>query len=205
MSAPTPTPSTPEDQDRVVIRDKRKIDPVTGEVRPEAPKPEAQEPDGSAPATSDSAELSALQDALAERTSDLQRVQAEYANYRKRSDRERLAASEAGVSSLLAQLLPVLDDIDRARAHGDVTGPFEAIVGKLDDILGKIGLQPFGDEGDPFDPTVHEAVMHTESDEVTEPTCTTVMRKGYKHNERLLRAAMVGVTDPVVSEIPEAE
>jgi len=202
VSDPTSKASASEEPDRVVIRDKRKIDPVTGEPRAATPSPDASAP--VADATRESAEVSALQDALAERTSDLQRVQAEYANYRKRADRERLAASDVGISTLLAQLLPVLDDIDRARAHGDVSGPFDAIIGKLTDVLDKVGLQPFGDEGDPFDPNIHEAVLHTESSDVTEPTCTTVMRRGYKHNERLLRPAMVGVSDPAEQPGPDA-
>ena len=133
---------------------------------------------------------------LDERTADLQRLQAEYANYRKRAERERLAAGDLAVSRVLADLLPVLDDIDRAREHGDLTGGLKAIADQLEVAFGKLGLEPFGEVGDPFDPTVHEAVMHNESDEVGIATCTTVMRKGYKHGERLLRPAMVGVTDP---------
>ncbi len=133
---------------------------------------------------------------LEERTRDLQRVQAEYANYRKRADRERLAAGDLAVSRVLADLLPVLDDLDRARAHGDLTGGLKAVAEHLDSVFSKLGLVSFGEVGDPFDPEIHEAVMHDESDEVTEPTCTTVMRPGYKHNDRLLRAAMVGVSDP---------
>lgn len=135
-------------------------------------------------------------DLLAERTADLQRVHAEYANYRKRADRERLIAGELAVGRALSDLLPVLDDIDRAREHGDLTGGLKAISDHLQAVFAKLGLEAFGEVGDPFDPTVHEAVMHNESDEVTEPTCTTVMRKGYRHGERLLRAAMVGVSDP---------
>jgi molecular chaperone GrpE len=134
---------------------------------------------------------------LAERTSDLQRVQAEYANYRKRADRDRLAAGEAAISRALVDFLPVLDNIDRARQHGDLTGGLKAIADQLDGIFAKLGLVAFGEVGDPFDPAVHEAVMHDESPTVDEPTCTTVLRPGYKHGDRLLRAAMVGVTDPV--------
>ncbi|MDT4946750.1 MAG: molecular chaperone GrpE, partial [Pseudonocardiales bacterium] len=138
----------------------------------------------------------ALQAALAERTTDLQRVQAEYANYRKRADRDRLAAGDVAISRVLAELLPVLDDIDRARNHDDLTGALKAVADHLEGIFTKLGLEAFGDVGDPFDPAIHEAVMHAESDEVTEPTCTTVMRVGYKHGERLLRPAMVGVSEP---------
>jgi molecular chaperone GrpE len=141
---------------------------------------------------------------LEERTRDLQRVQAEYANYRKRADRERLAAGDLAVSRVLADLLPVLDDVDRARAHGDLTGGLKAVADHLDSVFSKLGLVSFGEVGDPFDPAIHEAVMHGESDEVTEPTCTTVMRPGYKHNDRLLRPAMVGVSDPAQPAAAEA-
>jgi molecular chaperone GrpE len=180
----------PAEPERVVVRDKRKIDPVTGQARP-APGPMPDAPERAAPA-----EPSADAALLAERTADLQRLQAEYANYRKRTDRDRLAAGEVAVSRVLAELLPVLDDIDRARSHGDLTGGLKAIADHLELVFGKLGLEAFGEPGDPFDPTIHEAVMHNESDDVDVPTSTTVMRKGYRHGERLLRPAMVGVTDP---------
>jgi molecular chaperone GrpE len=177
-----------------VIRDNRKIDPVTGEARNVSPAPAESAP--SVPAT-EPAEGPMVEAALLdERTRDLQRVQAEYANYRKRAERERLAAGDHAVGRALAELLPVLDDIDRARAHGDLTGALKAVAEHLETVFGKLGLEGFGEVGDPFDPTIHEAVLHDESETVTEPTCTTVMRRGYKHQDRLLRAAMVGVTDP---------
>jgi molecular chaperone GrpE len=191
------SPDTEFDPDRVVIRDNRKIDPVTGEARKPAggvdtplaePAGEEVAQEGAAPMVEASL--------LDERTADLQRVQAEYANYRKRADRERLAASDLAVGRTLAELLPVIDDLDRAKAHGDLTGPLKAVADKLDSAFAKLGLVAFGEVGDPFDPAVHEAVLHDESDTVTEPTCTTVMRQGYKHHDRLLRPAMVGVTDP---------
>ncbi len=185
----------PEEQDRVVIRDNRKIDPVTGEARKasSAPAgPRAEHLPAPEPAEGPMVEAALLD----ERTRDLQRVQAEYANYRKRADRERLAAEQHGVSRLLTALLPVVDDLDRAREHDDYTGPLKAIGDKLESTLAAAGLEAFGAEGDPFDPAVHEAVMHDESDTVTEPACTKVLRKGYRHGERLLRPAMVGVTDP---------
>ncbi|MGH8962302.1 MAG: nucleotide exchange factor GrpE [Jatrophihabitantaceae bacterium] len=191
---PRPGPH-PDEPDRVVIRDKRKIDPVTGKARPGVePGPDhaaSSTPEASNPAPSADAEL------LAERTADLQRLQAEYANYRKRTDRERLAAGELAVGRALSELLPVLDDIERARTHGDLTGGLKAIADHLEVVTAKLGLQAFGEDGDPFDPTIHEAVMHNESEDVTEPTCTTVMRRGYRHGDRLLRAAMVGVSDPL--------
>ena len=133
---------------------------------------------------------------LAERTADLQRLQAEYANYRKRADRDRLAAGELAISRVLVDFLPVLDTLDRAEEHGDLTGGLKAIADQLIEIFGKLGLVSFGQVGDPFDPSIHEAVLHDESPDVEVPTCTTVMRPGYMHNDRLLRAAMVGVSDP---------
>jgi molecular chaperone GrpE len=185
----------PEEQDRVIIRDNRKIDPVTGEAR-KAPSAPAGPPEEHLPAA-EPAEAPMVEAALLdERTRDLQRVQAEYANYRKRADRERAAAEQYGVSRLLTTLLPVVDDLDRAREHDDYSGPLKAIGDKLESTLAAAGLEAFGAEGDPFDPAVHEAVMHDESDAVTTPTCTKVLRRGYRHGERLLRAAMVGVTDP---------
>jgi molecular chaperone GrpE len=190
-----------DEQERVVIRDNRKIDPVTGEARKAPPAPAGPEEEQlPAPEAAEGPMVEAA--LLDERTRDLQRVQAEYANYRKRADRERLAAGELAIGRALAELLPVLDDLDRAKAHGDLTGAFKAVADKLEGVTTKLGLQPFGEVGDPFDPAVHEAVLHDESDAVTEPTCTTVMRPGYKHHDRLLRPAMVGVTDPITYTVP---
>jgi molecular chaperone GrpE len=179
----------------VVIRDKRRLDPLTGEPRHAAPEPQSKE-------EQDVPKVDAL--LLEERTRDLQRVQAEYANYRKRVERDRVALAEAAVGGALIGLLPILDDIDRARAHGDLTGAFKAVADQFEAVLGKLGLAGFGEPGDPFDPVVHEAVLHDESDEVTEPTATKVLRRGYKHGDRLLRPAMVGVTDPAEAATPEA-
>jgi molecular chaperone GrpE len=190
--------SRPEEHEPVVIRDNRKIDPVTGEPRKPAGTGGAHAAPDPAPGAISSEEDVPKAEALLleERTRDLQRVSAEYANYRKRAERERLAAGELAVGRTLAELLPVLDDLDRARAHGDLTGALKAVADKLEAVVTKLGLVEFGEPGDPFDPAVHEAVLHDVSDEVTESTATTVMRKGYKHGERLLRPAMVGVTDP---------
>lgn len=189
-----PGPSSQDEPDRVVIRDKRKIDPVTGAVRPTDSHPQ----DGPAPATQPCAPdpAAGLQATVTELTGDLQRVQAEYANYRKRADRDRLAAGDVAIGRVLTELLPVLDDIDRARSHDDLSGALKAVADHLEGIFTKLGVRAFGQVGDPFDPSRHEAVLHTESDEVTEPTCTIVMRRGYQHGERLLRPAMVGVTEP---------
>ncbi|BCJ59302.1 nucleotide exchange factor GrpE [Micromonospora endophytica] len=142
------------------------------------------------------AELEALRADLEERTRDLQRVSAEYANYRKRVERDRGLVTEQATGSVLAALLPILDDLDRAREHGDLVGPFGSVAEQLTTALGKFGLSPFGEQGDPFDPTRHEAVAHQTSADVTEPTCVQVMRRGYQIGERLLRPALVAVADP---------
>jgi molecular chaperone GrpE len=197
--------NTPDEQEPpVVITDKRKIDPVTGKVRTTEAGGAAAPPAGSAPSApaaappaTEAGEVPMVEAALLdERTADLQRLQAEYANYRRRADRERQAAGELAIGRVLSDFLPVLDNLDRARQHGDLTGGLKAVADQLDQIFGKLGLVAFGEVGDAFDPAIHEAVLHDESDAVTEPTCTTVMRPGYRHNERLLRPAMVGVSDP---------
>jgi len=191
----------------VVIRDKRRLDPVTGEPRHAAPDLDHATSGGPTPPDVAQSAEAGIPKAeallLEERTRDLQRVQAEFANYRKRVERDRVALAEAAVGGALVGLLPILDDIDRARAHGDLTGAFKAVADQLDALLGKLGLAAFGEPGDPFDPVVHEAVMHDESPDVKEPTATTVLRRGYKHGDRLLRPAMVGVTDPAEAPAPE--
>jgi len=160
---------------------------------PGVPAPEAAQvapaPD---PAEEKLAELSAQLD---ERTADLQRVSAEYANYRRRTDRDREAITVAARAQVAGELLTVLDDVVRAEAHGDLTGAFKSVADKLVGALQKIGLTPFGAEGDEFDPSVHEAVQHSTSHDVAGPTVTTVLRPGYKLGDRLLRPAMVAVTD----------
>jgi len=193
-----PQPPTSSDEpERVVIRDKRRIDSVTGEARAVAPAATAAPGPASAEPAGEAGQVPMVEASLLdERTRDLQRVQAEYANYRKRADRDRTAAGDVAVSRVLAELLPVLDDIDRARTHDDLSGALKSVADHLDGIFGKLGLQAFGEVGDSFDPAIHEAVLHTESDDVTAPTCTMVMRRGYQHGERLLRPAMVGVTEP---------
>jgi molecular chaperone GrpE len=142
------------------------------------------------------AELESLRSALDERTTDLQRLSAEFANYRRRVERDRAQTVEQATGNVLATLLPVLDDLDRARDHGDLVGPFGAVAEQLTATLTKFGLTPFGSKGEPFDPTRHEAVAHTTSADVTESTCVDVMRRGYLLGERLLRPALVAVADP---------
>jgi len=133
---------------------------------------------------------------LAERTADLQRLQAEYANYRKRVDRDRTAVRELALASVLSELLPVLDDIGRARDHEELTGGFKAVADRLESAVSKLGLTTFGKQGEVFDPNVHEALMHSYSADVTEPTCVQVLQPGYKVGERILRPARVAVAEP---------
>ncbi|WP_230686450.1 nucleotide exchange factor GrpE [Catellatospora vulcania] len=142
------------------------------------------------------AELAQLRSALEERTADLQRVTAEYANYRKRVERDRTVSAELATGQVLSALLPVLDDLDRAREHGDLSGPFGAVADQIAAVVAKFGLTAFGEKGDAFDPNRHEAVAHLPSADVTEPTCIDVMRRGYLLGERLLRPAMVAVAAP---------
>ncbi|NMO57622.1 nucleotide exchange factor GrpE [Actinoplanes sp. TBRC 11911] len=207
--------------ERVVIRDRRKIDPKGGQAKdagkakgqatvggmhraadPEDGAPASESKPKPAPAEAEEpkpalgAELESLRGELDERTHDLQRVTAEYANYRKRVDRDRSVAAEMTTGAVLTALLPVLDDIDRAREHGDLVGPFASVADSLTAVAGKLGLVAFGEKGDPFDPNRHEAVAHQTSADVTEPTCIEVMRRGYTLGERLLRPAMVAVADP---------
>ena len=193
----------------MVIRDKRKFD-ADGNRREPAGEQSPAAPAGSAAADSGSetsaelsdddvntqAELLDLRTQVADRTTDLQRLSAEYANYRKRVERDRVLVGEIATGRVIEALLPVLDDLERADQHGDLTGAFRAVADKLVTSLEAFGLQAFGQPGDAFDPAVHEAVMHDQSDDVTEPTATSVMRKGYRQGERLLRPAMVGVSDP---------
>jgi molecular chaperone GrpE len=201
-----------EEEPKVVIRDRRRIDPETG-----APRAGARVSGAVAPVTrgagagtrsgqatekkaaerkAEAKELAALRSEVEELTRDVQRITAEYANYRKRVDRDRLAVVEQATGAILTTLLPVLDDINRARAHGDLTGAFASVAEQLQKTLTKLGLASFGEVGDVFDPTWHEAVAHSTSPDVDEPTCVEVLRPGYALGDRLLRAAMVAVAEP---------
>ena len=190
-----------EEAQRVVVRDKRRVDP-DGSVRVPDPAPEEAEPGVVPEKTVDDVaaegfvELRAQQALLDERTADLQRLKAEFDNYRKRVDRDRIAMADQAVGVVLATLLPVLDDVDRAREHGELTGGFKSVAESLETALTKLGLERVGAVGDPFDPMLHEAVLHQHADDVTEPTCVTVMRAGYRLGDRLLRPAMVAVAEP---------
>jgi len=133
---------------------------------------------------------------LAERTADLQRLQAEYANYRKRVDRDRAAVREQAVAGTLAGLLPVLDAIDQAREHGELSGGFKSVADSLQAALGRLGLVTYGEKGDPFDPKIHEALTHSYSPDVAEDTCVEILQPGYKVGDRILRPARVAVAEP---------
>src|SRR5262249_28313699 len=120
----------------------------------------------------------------------------EYANYRKRVERDRAAVREQALANVLHGLLPVLDDIGRAREHGELVGGFKSVAESLEATVTKLGLVSFGENGEPFDPKVHEALMHSYSTDVTEPTCVQVLQPGYRVGERILRPARVAVAEP---------
>jgi molecular chaperone GrpE len=255
-----------DDSQGPVIRDRRRIDPVTGQVRdanrpsgegtgsssqegpavyhgPAQPGGErrpgrhsvsrpggqpgdagaagdvsarfASEPEMPADADQEPAAGTALQQAeaaaaeaamkLAERTADLQREHAEYVNYRKRVERDRLAVREQALANVLTELLPVLDDIGRAREHGELTGGFKSVAESLESAAVKLGLVTYGEDGDPFDPNLHEALMHSYSPDVTEVTCVRILQPGYKVGDRILRPARVAVAEPGGPEEPGEE
>jgi molecular chaperone GrpE len=123
-------------------------------------------------------------------------VTAEYANYRKRVERDRVAVREQALANVLYGLLPVLDDIGRAREHGELVGGFKSVAESLEAAVAKLGLESFGDSGEPFDPNVHEALMHSYSGDVSEPTCVEILQPGYRVGERILRPARVAVAEP---------
>ena len=135
-------------------------------------------------------------DAVATLTSDLQRLQAEYANYKKRVERDRAVAHESAIGAVLTELLALLDDVDRAEAHGELSGGFKAVADQLNSITSRIGLEKYGTEGEVFDPQIHEALMHAESADVAVATASKILQPGYKYKERILRPARVAVTDP---------
>lgn len=143
-----------------------------------------------------STESQRLREELRERTADLQRVKAEYDNYRKRVRRDRMAVREIAVVNVLGALLPVLDAVDRACEHEPMTPGLKEIAATLESRTGSLGLQAFGEEGDPFDPTCHDALAHHVSPDTDRLTCTTILRPGYRLGTRLLRPAHVEVTGP---------
>ncbi|HEY8702977.1 MAG TPA: nucleotide exchange factor GrpE [Arthrobacter sp.] len=198
-----------------VIRDNRKVDPLTGQARhPEGGQASAAsasraDSDGDALAQAEEilngievpAEDSVAQGAVnaeaAELKNDLLRLQAEYVNYRKRVERDRAVAGEMAVIGVLNSLLPVLDDVDAARQHGDLAdGPFAAIAAKLENALKTYGLVRIDETGVEFDPTIHEALIQQPAEDIDIDTVRQVLRSGYKSGDRVLRAAQVIVAVP---------
>ncbi|MEY9843337.1 nucleotide exchange factor GrpE [Streptacidiphilus sp. MAP5-3] len=153
--------------------------------------------DAKAPAEEAGGESAAeLRKQLAERTADLQRLQAEYQNYRKRVERDRVTVREIAVAAILENLLPVLDDIGRARDHDELVGGFKSVGESLETVVAKLGLQQFGKQGETFDPQLHEALMHSYSADVEETTCVQILQPGYKIGDRIIRPARVAVAEP---------
>ena len=144
-------------------------------------------------------EATVVVDEVATLTADLQRLQAEYANYRKRVDRDRQLTSELAFAAVLSELLPVLDDLERAGEHGELTGGFKAVADRINSIVEKLGLTKFSDAPVAFNPEIHEALTHETSTEVTKPTATKILQPGYKFKDRVIRAARVAVTEPEAS------
>jgi molecular chaperone GrpE len=193
-----------------VVRDKRRIDPDTGALREpstsDAPAagpapgmpgtPGAQPPRDPSDLIGPSAQEALLTEALAERTADLQRLQAEYVNYKRRVDRDRELVKQNATFQVLSGLLPVLDDIDRAREHGELEGGFKAVADSLERAVLGLGLVKYGEPGDEFDPNLHEALMHAHSPDVTTTTCQNIVQAGYRIGDRVVRAARVTVVDP---------
>jgi molecular chaperone GrpE len=203
--------SAGEDPNAPRFTDKRRIDPLTGEVRDPAtgstPAAGGAASSGSgsgAPETAGADEekhpvvaaLEAAEAVAQERLDDLQRLQAEYVNYRRRVDRDRLVARDQTVVAMVEALLGTLDEVELARQHGELVGPFAAVAEKLESALGRFGWERYGAAGEPFDPTVHEALMHAHADDVTEPTVVQVLQPGYRVGDRIVRAARVSVAEP---------
>ena len=202
------------DKDEPVIRDKRRVDPETGDVREPstegaaddaAPEAEAEAEDAGTPGEPD--ELSdddkalldqAATDLVAEMRTDMLRAQAELVNFRQRVERDRVANREAVISEVIRSLLPALDDLARAEAHGDLVdgAPMTIVAQKLRSAFEKYGLKSVGVKGEPFDPAFHEAVVQLPTPDVTVNTIADVIEPGYILGDRLVRAAKVAVSVP---------
>ena len=149
--------------------------------------------------------LAAAQQEAAERTADLQRLQAEFLNYKRRVERDRDLVRENAVFAVATPQLDVLDNIDRAREHGELEGGFKGIADQLERLVAGLGLTRFGEPGDAFDPTMHEALSHVGTDpEVDVVTCQHVVKAGYRMGDRVVRAAQVLVVDPEpIGSVPQ--
>lgn len=196
-----------EDPGGPIIRDRRRIDPQTGQVRQPAEAADAGDAapiDGTVIDTDPvaAAQHQELEELVAERTADLQRLQAEYANYKKRVDRDRDVAAQSGIESVLIDLMPIIDSIEAARQHGELDGGFKLVADEIERLVAKHGVEIFTEVGDEFDPMIHEALMqmpHT-GGSVEVPTVSAVMQKGVRRGERILRPARVGVAQPSTEE-----
>ncbi|WP_435969217.1 nucleotide exchange factor GrpE [Streptomyces sp. Qhu_M48] len=177
-------------------------EPDTAAAAAPADKAEGAAPAGDATDVALLAQLDQTRTALDERTADLQRLQAEYQNYRRRVERDRVTVKEIAVAGLLSDLLPVLDDVGRARDHGELVGGFKSVAESLETVVAKMGLQQFGKEGEPFDPMIHEALMHSYAPDVTETTCVAILQPGYRIGERTIRPARVAVAEPQPGATP---
>jgi molecular chaperone GrpE len=182
------------------VRDRRRIDPETYEVR--EPQATAAPPPTSAPEeaahqkSNAEAEVIELKAALAERTSDLQRLQAEYVNYKRRVDRDRDLARKVTIEGVLKDFLSVLDDVRSAREHDELNGGFKAVAEEIERVTSKYGLESFGKAGDPFNPHIHEALLHAHAEGIEGPTCVEILQPGYRIGDRILRPARVAVAEP---------
>lgn len=181
----------------VRVSDKRRIDPETYEVRENATARSASADDAlaaeQAAASALEGDVAGVEAKVAELTADLQRVHAEYANYRKRVERDRELVKDVTIGNVITELLPIVDDIERAREHGELEGAFRTVGEALENTLQRLGLEKFGASGEEFDPMVHEALTSEESDAVSVPTVTTVYQPGYRFAGRVLRPARVAV------------
>lgn len=179
----------------VKVTDKRKVDPQTGAPRKGAGQADVEQ---DLVDTVDGEIVEPVEvDQVAELTDMVQRVQAEFANYRKRVDRDAEQLRQRIVIGTLTELLPILDDIGRARGHGELEGGFKSVGEALEALVNRMGLAPFGEPGDEFDPLRHEAIAHDLSDDVTTSTCVAVFQPGYEYAGRVIRPAIVSVADPV--------
>lgn len=199
MSEPSETENTGP-----TIRDRRRIDPDTYQVREpqSAAAPAPGVPGGSGDLEETSAgtaaaeEIADLKTQVGERTADLQRLQAEYVNYKRRVDRDRDVSRKGGIESVLKDLMSVLDDIRSAREHDEVTGGFKAVADEVERITARYGLESYGTKGEPFDPHIHEALLHAHAEGIDGPTCVEILQPGYRIGERVLRPARVAVAEP---------
>lgn len=179
-------------EEGVRVNDRRRIDPETFEVREQATAPA---PGVVSDEAVIEADLTAADAKVAELTDDLRRVHAEYANYRKRVERDREAARDVTIGGVLTELLPILDDVERAREHGELEGAFKSVGESLEATCAKLGLEMYGEANEPFDPAIHEALTSETREGLDGPVVTSVYQRGYRHAGRVLRPARVAVAD----------